>query len=145
MSMWNEFKEFATRGSVIDLAVGFIVGTAFGKITTSLVNDVIMPPIGLLLGKVDFSSMYVNLSGVSFPSLAAARAAGAPAIAYGAFINTIIDFLIVSFAMFIFVKQINRFVTKPAAPTTTVCPYCLTSIPIGAHRCAHCTSDLKAA
>ncbi|HYB89648.1 MAG TPA: large conductance mechanosensitive channel protein MscL [Candidatus Binataceae bacterium] len=144
MSMWSEFKEFATRGNVLDLAVGFIVGTAFGKITTSLVNDVIMPPIGLVLGRVDFSSMYINLSGTSFPSLAAARAAGAPAIAYGAFINTIIDFVIVSFAMFVIVKQINRFVAKPV-PTTEACPYCLTPIPIGAHKCPHCTSELKAA
>jgi large conductance mechanosensitive channel len=146
MSMLSDFKEFAMRGNVVDLAVGFVMGAAFGKITTSLVNDVIMPPIGSALGKVDFSSLYVNLSEKTFPSLAAARTAGAPIVAYGSFINTIIDFLIVAFAMFILVRQMNRLVSPaPAAPTDKDCPYCLSKIPLAATRCAHCTSELKAA
>jgi len=111
----KEFKEFAMRGNVVDLAVGIIIGGAFGKITTSLVNDVIMPPVGLLLGKVDFSSLYINLSGTAYASLAAAQAAGAPVIRYGAFINTLLDFLIVAFAIFLLVRAINRL--KKAEPT----------------------------
>jgi large conductance mechanosensitive channel len=146
MSMVSDFKEFAMRGNVVDLAVGFVMGAAFGKITTSLVNDVIMPPIGSVLGRVDFSSLYVNLSEKTFPSLAAARTAGAPIVAYGSFINTIIDFLIVAFAMFILVRQMNRLVSPaPAAPTDKDCPYCLSKIPLAATKCAHCTSELKAA
>lgn len=146
MSMLSDFKEFAMRGNVVDLAVGFVMGAAFGKITTSLVNDVIMPPIGSVLGKVDFSSLYVNLSEKTFPSLAAARTAGAPIVAYGSFVNTIIDFVIVAFAMFILVRQMNRLVTPaPAAPTDKDCPYCLSKIPLAATKCAHCTSELKAA
>ena len=146
MSMFSDFKEFAMRGNVVDLAVGFVMGAAFGKITTSLVNDVIMPPIGSLLGKVDFSSLYVNLSEKTFPSLAVARTAGAPIVAYGSFINTIIDFLIVAFAMFILVRQMNRLVSPaPAAPTDKDCPYCLSKIALAATKCAHCTSELKAA
>jgi large conductance mechanosensitive channel len=146
MSMFSDFKEFAMRGNVVDLAVGFVMGAAFGKITTSLVNDVIMPPIGSVLGKVDFSSLYVNLSEKTFPSLAAARTAGAPIVAYGSFINTIIDFVIVAFAMFILVRQMNRLVSPaPAAPTEKDCPYCLSKIPLAATKCAHCTSELKAA
>ena len=146
MSMFSDFKEFAMRGNVVDLAVGFVMGAAFGKITTSLVNDVIMPPIGLLLGRVDFTSLYINLSEKTFPSLAAARTAGVPIIAYGSFINTVIDFVIVAFAMFILVKQMNRLV-KPAPPALTDrdCPYCLSKIPLAATKCAHCTSELKAA
>ncbi|MBV8135712.1 MAG: large conductance mechanosensitive channel protein MscL [Deltaproteobacteria bacterium] len=144
--MFSDFKEFAMRGNVVDLAVGFVMGAAFGKITTSLVNDVIMPPIGSVLGKVDFSSLYVNLSEKTFPSLAAARTAGAPIVAYGSFINTIIDFVIVAFAMFILVRQMNRLVSPaPAAPTEKDCPYCLSKIPLAATKCAHCTSELKAA
>jgi large conductance mechanosensitive channel len=146
MSMFSDFKEFAMRGNVVDLAVGFVMGAAFGKITTSLVNDVIMPPIGSLLGKVDFSSLYLNLSEKTFPSLAAARTAGVPIIAYGSFINTIIDFVIVAFAMFILVRQMNRLVSPaPSAPTDKDCPYCLSKIPLAASKCAHCTSELKAA
>src|SRR5262245_36171221 len=147
MSMLSDFKEFAMRGNVVDLAVGFVMGAAFGKITTSLVNDVIMPPIGLVLGKVDFSSMYLNLTEKTFPSLAAAKTAGAPIIAYGAFINTIIDFLIVAFAMFMLVGQMNRLVApaEPPAATDKDCPYCLSKIPLAASKCAHCTSELKAA
>jgi large conductance mechanosensitive channel len=144
--MLSDFKEFAMRGNVVDLAVGFVMGAAFGKITTSLVNDVIMPPIGSVLGRVDFSSLYVNLSEKTFPSLTAARTAGAPIVAYGSFINTIIDFVIVAFAMFILVRQMNRLVSPaPAAPTEKDCPYCLSKIPLAATKCAHCTSELKAA
>ena len=146
MSMFSDFKEFAMRGNVVYLAVGFVMGAAFGKITTSLVNDVIMPPIGLLLGRVDFTSLYINLSEKTFPSLAAARTAGVPIIAYGSFINTVIDFVIVAFAMFILVKQMNRLVKPaPPAPTDRDCPYCLSKIPLAATKCAHCTSELKAA
>lgn len=114
--MLKEFKEFAMRGNVVDLAVGIIIGGAFGKITTSLVNDVIMPPVGLLLGKVDFSSLYVDLSGAGYASLAAAQAAGAPVIRYGAFINTLLDFVIVAFAIFLLVRAINRLKKAEPAP-----------------------------
>lgn len=114
--MLKEFKEFAMRGNVVDLAVGIIIGGAFGKITTSLVNDVIMPPVGLLLGKVDFSSLYLNLSGTAYASLAAAQAAGAPVIRYGAFINTLLDFVIVAFAIFLLVRAINRLKKAEPAP-----------------------------
>jgi large conductance mechanosensitive channel len=148
MSMFSDFKEFAMRGNVVDLAVGFVLGAAFGKITTSLVNDVLMPPIGLLLGQVDFSSLYLNLSEKTFPSLAAARTAGAPIVAYGSFINTIIDFVIVAFAMFILVGQMNRLVgpaSTPPAPADKECPYCRSRIPLEATKCAQCTSELKAA
>lgn len=144
--MLKEFKEFAMRGNVIDLAIGVIIGSAFGKIVTSLVNDVIMPPIGLLLGKVDFSNLYVTLSGEKYSSLAEAQAAGAVTINYGVFLNTIIDFLIVAFIIFLLVRQINKLQKeeeKPAEPTTKECPYCLTTIPIKATRCPACTSDLK--
>jgi len=148
MSMMSDFKQFAMRGNVVDLAVGFVLGAAFGKITTSLVSDVIMPPIGLILGKVDFSSLYVNLSERQFATLAAAKTAGAPIIAYGTFISTIIDFVIVAFAMFLLVQQMNRFAPPPAAapaPPEKDCPYCLSKIPLAATKCAHCTADLKAA
>lgn len=146
MSMFSDFKEFAMKGNVVDLAVGFILGAAFGKITTSLVNDVIMPPIGLILGRVDFSSLFFNLSEKSVPSLAAARTAGVPVIAYGSFINTIIDFLIVAFAMFILVREMSRLVpAAPPPPKDKECPYCLSKIPLAATKCAHCTSELKAA
>jgi len=147
MSLLSDFKAFAVKGNVIDLAVGFILGTAFGKITTSLVNDVIMPPIGLILGKVDFSSLFVNLSGKDFSSLSAAKAAGAPIIAYGSFINTIIDFVVVAFAMFLLVQQAARLAppTPVTAPAEKDCPYCLSKIPVAATKCAHCTSELRAA
>jgi large conductance mechanosensitive channel len=143
--MFKEFRDFAMRGNVIDLAVGVIIGAAFGKIVSSLVSDVLMPPLGLVLGNIDFSNFFVSLSGAHFDSLAQAKAAGAATLNYGLFINNIIDFAIVAFAMFIVVRQVNRFAAKPAAaPTTKDCPYCVTPIPLKATRCPHCTSDLKA-
>ncbi len=146
--MLKSFKDFIMRGNVVDLAVGIIIGAAFGKIVTSLVNDILMPPLGLIIGKMDFSGLFINLSGTSYPSLAAAKAAGAPTINYGAFINTIVDFLIVSAAIFFVVLQIaklRKLHEAPATPSTKDCPYCLSSIAIKATRCPHCTSDLKAA
>ena len=145
MGMLSDFKKFAMKGNVVDLAIGFVLGAAFGKITTSLVNDVIMPPIGFILGKVDFSSLYLNLSGKAFPSIAAAKTAGAPIIAYGSFINTIIDFIIVAFAMFILVQQVTRIAPPPPPAADKDCPYCLSKVPLQASKCAHCTSELKAA
>lgn len=132
------------RGNVIDMAVGIIIGAAFGKIVGSLVKDIIMPPIGLLLGGVDFSGLFLNLSGKTFETLAEAQKAGAATINYGVFINTVLDFLIVAFAIFIVIKQMNRFKKEPppADPTTKDCPHCLSQIPIKATRCAHCTSEL---
>jgi large conductance mechanosensitive channel len=144
--MLKEFKDFIMRGNVLDLAVAVIIGAAFGKIVTSLVNDVIMPPIGLILGNVDFSNLYINLSGTSYPSLAAAQAAGAPTINYGLFLNNVINFLIVALVIFLLIRAANtiqRPKPVPATPTTKECPYCLSTIPIKAVRCAHCTSDLK--
>jgi large conductance mechanosensitive channel len=147
--MLHEFREFAMRGNVVDLAVGVIIGAAFGKIVTSLVNDIVMPPIGLVLGKVDFSNLFIDLSGQHHASLAEAKAAGAPTINVGVFVNNVIDFLIVAFAIFLVVRQINRLKSKlphapPGTPTTKDCPYCLSTIPVRATRCAHCTSDLDA-
>src|SRR5439155_19038401 len=146
--MLKEFKEFAMRGNVSDMAVGIVIGAAFGRIVSSLVNDIIMPPIGLVLGRVDFSNLFLNLSGRHFDSLADAKKAGAAVISYGTFMNTIIDFVIVAFAIFLLVRQINRLQRpKPAAaaPTTKDCPYCASAIPIKAVRCPNCTSDLKGA
>jgi large conductance mechanosensitive channel len=146
MSMLSEFKQFAMKGNVVDLAVGFVVGAAFGKIVSSLTNDIIMPPIGLILGHVDFSNLFINLSSKHYDTIAAAKAAGAPTLNYGVFLNTIIDFVIIAFAVFILVKWMNRLIgDKPAAPTTKNCPYCATSIPIPATKCPNCTSELKAA
>ncbi len=145
--MWKEFREFAMRGNVIDLAVGIVIGAAFGKIVTSFVGDILMPPLGLVLGQVDFSNLFMDLSGGSYHSLAEAKAAGAPTINYGAFINTVIDFLIIAFAIFLMVRGINRLQRAPAPPTPTTrsCPYCLTTIPLQATRCPACTSDIGAA
>lgn len=142
--MFKEFKAFAMKGNVMDMAIGVIIGGAFGKIVSSFTNDVVMPPIGLLLGKVDFSSLFITLSGKSYDSLAAAKAAGAPTLNYGVFVNTVLDFLIVAFVVFLLVKQLNRFKAQPAPadPTTKECPQCLSTIPIKALRCAHCTSPL---
>lgn len=147
--MLKEFKEFAVRGNVLDLAIGVILGAAFGKIVTSLVDDVLMPPIGLVLGRVDFTNLFVDLSGKHYPSLAAAKAAGAPTINYGIFLNTVLSFLIVAFVVFLIVREFNKLrrgEEKPAAePVVKECPYCLSSIPIKASRCPNCTSELKAA
>ena len=147
--MWKEFKEFAMRGNVLDMAIGIIIGAAFGKIITSFVNDVLMPPIGLLLGKVDFSNLFINLSGRSFANVADAKAAGAATINYGLFLNTVLDFVIVAFAIFLLVRQVNRLKRQleppaPAGPAMRECPYCLSVIPAKALRCSHCTSQLPA-
>ncbi len=144
--MLKEFKEFAMKGNVLDMAIGIIIGAAFGKIITSLVGDVILPPIGLILGRVDFSSLFLNLSGSHYDSLAAAKAAGAATINYGLFLNNVVDFLIVAFVIFLVVRQVNRW-KKPvpaAAPATKECPYCFSAIPIRATRCPNCTSELRA-
>jgi large conductance mechanosensitive channel len=144
-AMWKEFRDFAMRGNVLDLAIGVIIGAAFGKIVTSLVNDIIMPPLGLALGKVDFSSLFINMSGTHYNSLAEAKAAGAATLNYGVFINNILDFLLVAFAVFLLVKQVNRFMPKPAEPAPADakdCDYCRSSIPKAATRCPHCTSQL---
>ena len=146
--MFKDFKEFAIRGNVIDMAVGVVIGAAFGKIVTSLVNDIIMPPIGLLLGKVDFTNLFVSLSGQAFPSLAAAKAAGAATLNVGLFLNTVLDFTLVAFAIFLLIRQINRLKRAqevPAAPVaeTRECPHCLNHIPLRATRCGHCTSPLE--
>jgi len=147
--VFKEFREFIMRGNVLDLAVAVIIGGAFGKIITSLVNDVLMPPIGLLLGNVDFTNLFMNLSSGMFNSLDEARKAGAPVVAYGVFLNAVIDFLIVALVIFMVVRAANRLQRlrerpAPAAPTTKECPHCLSTIPIKATRCAHCTSALGA-
>jgi len=147
--MLKEFKEFAMRGNVIDMAVGIIIGAAFGKIVSSFVADILMPPLGLLLGKVDFSNLFVNLSGQSYPTLAAAKATGAATLNYGLFFNTVLDFLIVAFAIFLLIRQVNQLQRKPQLapappPTTKECSFCFSSIPIRAVRCPHCTSALTA-
>jgi large conductance mechanosensitive channel len=144
--MLSEFKKFIMRGNVLDLAIGVIVGAAFGKIVASLVNDVLMPVIGLALGKLDFSNLFISLTGQSFPTLADAKKAGAPVLAYGVFLNTVIEFLIVAFVIFMIVKQVNR-LRKPAeapaaAPATKDCPQCCSAIPVNAKRCPQCTSAL---
>lgn len=145
--MWKEFREFAMRGNVVDLAIGIVIGAAFGRIVTSLVNDLVMPPLGLILGHVDFSDLFIDLSGASHPSLAAAKAAGAATINYGIFVNNVIDFIIVAFAVFMVMRGINRLSRKPppATPTTRACPYCVTMIPLLATRCPACTSTVEAA
>jgi len=149
--MLKDFKEFALRGNVVDMAVGIIIGAAFGTIVNSLVSDILMPPIGILLGNVDFSSFFVVLKEGKIPgpytSPAAAKAAGAVTINYGVFVNTVISFLIVAFSVFLLIRSINRLKKQeqapPAVTTTRECPYCLSVIPIKATRCAHCTSELK--
>lgn len=144
--MLKEFREFAMRGNPLDMAVGIIMGAAFGRIVSSLVSDIIMPPIGLVLGGLDFSSLFLTLRGGPYSSVAAAKAAGAPTINYGIFINTVIDFAIVAFAIFLVIRQVNRMRRRPeVTPTTKPCPFCLSIIPLGAVRCPNCTSDLKAA
>ena len=144
--MLKEFKEFAMRGSVVDLAVGVVIGAAFGKIVTSLVDDIIMPPIGRIIGRVDFSNLFISLNGTHYDSLALAKAAGAPTMNYGLFLNNVVNFLIVAFAIFIVIQQMHRLYKKPgvsaAAPTTKPCPQCTMEIPLAAKRCPHCTSQL---
>jgi large conductance mechanosensitive channel len=142
--MLKEFKAFVMKGNVLDLAVAVIIGAAFGVIVTSLVNDVVMPPIGLVLGHVDFKEMFISLNGQSYPTLAAAKAAAAPVIAYGLFLNTIVNFVIIAFVIFMVVRAANKLqrAPAPAAPTTKDCPFCATPIPIPAKRCPHCTSQL---
>ncbi|MHB0938300.1 MAG: large-conductance mechanosensitive channel protein MscL [Armatimonadota bacterium] len=145
--MFKEFKEFAMRGSVLDLAVGIIIGGAFGKIVSSFVGDVLMPPLGLLLGKMDFSNLFISLNGQTYASLQAAKAAGAPTLNYGLFANTVIDFIFVAFAVFLLVRAVNRMKRQeaPAAPTTKNCPFCQSYIPLAATRCPQCTSQLESA
>ena len=145
--MLKEFKQFAARGNVIDLAVGVIIGAAFGKVVSSLVSDVVMPPIGLVLGRVDFRNLYVALNGQHYASLAEAQKAGAPTINYGIFFNTIVEFLIVAFVVFLLVRQVNKWmpppVVAPGEPRRD-CPYCASSIPVRARRCPFCTSEVGA-
>ncbi|KUG29553.1 large-conductance mechanosensitive channel [hydrocarbon metagenome] len=143
MRIIQEFKEFAARGNVVDLAVGLIMGAAFGKVVSSLVADMLMPPIGRLMGNIDFSNLFVNLSDTPAASLAEAKNLGLATINYGVFINAIIDFLIVSLAVFFLVKVVNRLRAAPkATPTTKECPFCRSAIPLTAVKCGHCTSDL---
>lgn len=147
--MLREFKEFAMRGNVLDMAIGIVIGAAFGRIVSSFVNDVLMPPIGLLVGEVDFSNLFINLSDKMYATLAEAKEAGAATINYGVFLNIVLDFVIVAFAIFLLIRQVNRMRRKeeapPPEPTTKDCPYCLSAIPIKAVRCAHCTSQLTTA
>ena len=151
MGVLQEFKTFAMRGNVLDMAIGIIIGAAFGTIISSFVSDIIMPPIGLLLSNVDFSTLFIILKegkvAGPYASIAAAKAAGAVTVNYGVFVNTIINFVIVAFAVFLLIRNINRLQrqkeTPPAMPTTKECPYCLSVVPINAVRCAHCTSELK--
>lgn len=144
--MWKEFKEFAMKGNVIDLAIGVVIGSAFGKIVTSLVSDIVMPVVGLLLGKVDFSNLFITLGSGDFNTIKEAKDAGVATLNYGLFINNIIDFLIIAFAVFFVIRQLGRLNKKkeeaPAVPTIKICPYCYTDIPIKASRCPHCTSEL---
>jgi large conductance mechanosensitive channel len=142
--MLEEFKKFAMRGNVVDMAIGIVIGAAFGKIVTSFVNDVLMPPLGKLMGGVDFSNLFINLGSESFASLAAAQEAGAATLNYGVFINTVLDFLIVAFAIFMVIKAMNKLKTEeaPKAPDSKSCPQCLSDIPIAAKRCKFCTSQL---
>ena len=145
--MYKEFKEFIMRGNVVDLAVGVVIGAAFGKIVTSFVEDILMPPIGSALGGVDFSNLFINLSSPKYQTLAEAQKAGAPTINYGLFFNNVISFLIVAFVVFLIIKQMNRFrraTDEPLRATDKACPYCITTIPLAATRCPHCTSMLTA-
>jgi large conductance mechanosensitive channel len=141
MGMMKEFREFAARGNVIDLAVGVIIGAAFGKVVTSIVTDLIMPPIGMALGRVDFSNLFIALDGGTYATLA--EAAGKPTLNYGKFLNTVIEFLIVAFAVFLLVKQVNR-LKGPVVVDTRDCPFCVSKIPLKATRCPACTSEVRA-
>lgn len=145
MSVGSDFKAFVMRGNVVDLAVGVIIGAAFGKIVSSMVDDVLMPPIGRALGHVDFSGLFVNLSDTPYPTLADAKAHNAATLNYGIFINTVINFVIVAFCVFIIIQIIHKWTNKPAPPappTTKDCPQCAMSIPIAAKKCGHCTTQL---
>ena len=143
--MWKEFKEFIARGNVVDLAVAVVIGAAFGRVITSLIEGIIMPPIGLALGGVDFSNLFIDLSGKRPASLAEAQLQGLPVITYGTFINDVVTFLIIGFIVFLIVKAVNRLrAAPPPPPNTKDCPYCLTAIPLGASRCAACTSEVAA-
>jgi len=144
-TMLEEFRQFIRRGNVVDLAVAVVIGAAFGKIVTSFVDDILMPPIGVALGNVDFSNLFINLSGKEYPSVPAAKAAGAATLNYGIFINNILNFIIIAFAVFLLVRQINRMQTPAPAPATATkdCPYCLTPVPVKAVKCAHCTSEIR--
>ena len=144
MSLAEDFKKFAMRGNVIDMAVGVIIGGAFGKIVTSVVNDIVMPPVGMLLGNVDFSNLFISLNGKEYATLEAAKKAGAPVLAYGSFMNTVIDFLILAFIIFMMIRQINKLTPEPEPkPEPRVCPYCKSEIADDATRCPHCTSHLE--
>ena len=144
MSLKEDFKKFAMRGNVIDMAVGVIIGGAFGKIVGSLVNDIIMPPIGMAMGKIDFKNLFISLNGKEYATLEAAKKAGAPVLAYGSFINTVMDFLILAFVIFMMVKQINKLTPPPAPkPDPRLCPYCKKESADDATRCPHCTSQLE--
>ena len=144
--MFKEFKEFAMRGNVLDLAIAVIIGAAFGNIVNSAVNDIVMPPIGMAVGKVDFKDLFVSVDGRTFESLAKAKEAGAPVIAYGQFLNNVLNFLIIAFVIFLIVKQVNRMnKPTPQAPSTKDCPYCANSVPVKAVRCGFCTSELRSA
>ncbi len=144
--MFKEFKEFAVRGNVMDMAIGIVLGTAFGKIVSSLVADVLMPLLGVAMGDVDFSQLYINLGSGQYPTLEAARAVGAPTLNYGVFVTTVVDFLFIAMAIFVVVKMINAAKREPALPPTEPqtkpCPRCLSEIPLAATRCAHCTTDV---
>jgi len=143
--MLEQFRQFIRRGNVVDLAVAVVIGAAFGKIVTSFVDDILMPPIGVALGNVDFSNLFINLSGKEYSSVAVAKAAGAATLNYGIFINNILNFIIIAFAVFLLVRQINRMQTPAPAPAaaTKDCPYCLTPVPVKAVKCAHCTSEIR--
>ena len=144
MSLAEDFKKFAMRGNVMDMAVGVIIGGAFGKIVTSVVNDIVMPPVGMLLGNVDFSNLFISLNGKEYATLDAAKKAGAPVLAFGSFLNTVIDFLILAFIIFMMIRQINKLTPEPAPkPEPRVCPYCKSEIADDATRCPHCTSHLE--
>jgi large conductance mechanosensitive channel len=148
MSMMKEFREFAARGNVVDLAVGVIIGAAFGKIVTSLVNDMVMPPIGMIIGRIDFKNLFVALNRQSYASLADAQKAGAPTLNYGVFLNTVLEFFIIAFVIFLMVRQINRLKTPaptPPTPEARDCPFCISRIPLKATRCPQCTSEVPAA
>ena len=145
--MWNDFKAFLLRGNVVDLAVALVLGAAFGRIVSSLVDDMLMPPLGLALGGADFKELFVDLSGHGYRTLAEATAAGAATLRYGLFLNTIVNFVVVAFAIFLLIRQLGRMFPRkaPDAPVTRECPFCLSAIPLSARRCAHCTSEIAPA